>query len=305
MSEALQKIAPNKLAIFGNAAINDKFSGGIKGGEFLPKISIKGRSFALVVAGERKVLPSPHDRSMDVIFVDAREALSKEWYEVKWGDKEGTEKKAPDCTSADAVTPDADARNKQSDTCQLCPHNAWGSAEKGKGKACADYKLVVVLPAHMINLPDEKRQPFTLRLPAMTLKAFKVYERSLTQHGIPLQGAVTTLTFADGEFPQLEFGFKDVLQSEEEYNRVLASAERQDVKDALRSNPSKKEETHASQQPVIIKPVAEAAEKAATPAKRGRKKTVIAELPAVSPEPVADAASSSEIEDVLAGWLNG
>lgn len=35
----------------------------------------------------------------------------------------------------------------QSDTCAACPHNEWGSAEKGRGKACQNRRRLQLIPA--------------------------------------------------------------------------------------------------------------------------------------------------------------
>lgn len=35
----------------------------------------------------------------------------------------------------------------QSDTCKVCPHNQWGSADKGRGKACQNRRRLTMIPA--------------------------------------------------------------------------------------------------------------------------------------------------------------
>jgi len=51
----------------------------------------------------------------------------------------------PDCSSIDCVKPVEDSNNPQSPTCADCPNNQWGSSSSGKGKACADKRLIHVL----------------------------------------------------------------------------------------------------------------------------------------------------------------
>lgn len=248
MSNQLAKFDPGKLAIFGDKPVNDKFTAGIKGGEYLPKISIKGREFATVISGERKQLPREVRYELPVVIVDARESVSKEYYKKKWGERDGDDGvSAPDCQSLDGVSPDRGVALPVNATCQLCPFNAWGSADTGKGKRCSDYKLLIVVPSNKLDA-----QPFQIRLPATSLKSFKSYCRSLDTHGIPVNGAITVLSFKDAEHPQLEFTFEGTLSSREDYDLILAAAERQDVRDTLQSEVMRHTDEHPAQQPVTV-----------------------------------------------------
>jgi hypothetical protein len=282
----LVKLDPGRLAIFGDAAKQSKFSAGIKGGEYLPKISIKGKEFAFVIAGERK---RTDKRTLDIVFIDAREAVSKEYYVKKWGQAGNDEAKAPDCASSDSTVPDSGVPAPQSPTCQTCPHNAWKSADNGKGKRCSDYKLVVVVPANKLD-----GQPFQLRIPAASLKALKSYERSLNTNGLPLNGVITQLSFADKEYPELEFAYMDALQTREDFETVCKTAERQDVQDALRAvTQSQPSTTHPSQQPVVIQPVPPTNPEPVQPTLPAQTET---------PAAVTDAGTQSEIDKIMAGW---
>jgi hypothetical protein len=293
MSQQLIKLDPGKLAIFGDKAVNTKFSAGIKSGEFLPKISIKGREFALVIAGERKRL---NERTLNVVIVDARASVSKTFYENPWSG--AGEAKAPECSSADGITPDVGVPKPQNTTCQLCPHNAWKSGTNGKGKRCADSKVLVVVPANKLD-----GQPFQLQIPAASLKAFGAYVKTLDTHGIPVNGVVTQLSFTDDEYPALEFAFVDTLPSQEAYEQVLAIAERSDVKDVLRGIVTQSPEQHPAVQPVTIQkpqaapPVTTAATfipEGATPSQP--------ETPAA---PALDAGTQSEIDSIISAWETG
>ena len=53
----------------------------------------------------------------------------------------------PACYSFDLLTPHPEASDPQCNTCEGCPHNKWGSARQGKGKACRESARVAIVPA--------------------------------------------------------------------------------------------------------------------------------------------------------------
>ena len=114
-----------------------------------PVISIKGKTFAVVRDGVRKVLPNPKDpdspaTSVDVVIIRANKGMSKVFY-AKGYDKD-SEGAKPDCYSNDGTAPAADAKNPQSTKCATCAHNQWGSrisdSGSSKGKACSDSRQI-------------------------------------------------------------------------------------------------------------------------------------------------------------------
>jgi hypothetical protein len=303
-NEALEKFNPGALAsIIGAeniAAINDDFSGGIQGGSFLPTISIKGREFRLKIDGEETRLPEKH---LDVFLISSRPAVSKTFYSAAWGGADSAGK--PDCSSADGVVPDSNVDHPQNSNCQLCPNNAWGSkitATSSKGKACADYKLIVLV---LKQAPDS---PFALRIPAASLKIFSSYISKLKMAGVPANAAVTRLSFTDAEFPQLDFDFIDTVKSKEEYAQLAALAESSEVLEAVHITPRAQVAAApvTATQPVVAEvaehvaePVAEVAPEAEEPTladilakNKGAKKEKKAKPEvAPAPEPVATAAA--------------
>jgi hypothetical protein len=182
MSNALEKFNPQSLAaIIGAdnvaAQVNDDFAGGISSGDFLPTISIKQSRFRLRIDGDETVLK---ETAIDAYLVASRPNVSKMFYKDAWAGTEAAS--APACSSADGLHPDENAKEPQHTTCQLCPNNAWGSkiTNSGKkGKACADYKMIVLA---LKAMPD---QPFSLRIPAASLKSFAAYAKKLSMAGVP------------------------------------------------------------------------------------------------------------------------
>lgn len=204
------------------------------GGGF-PVISIKGKTFAVVRDGERKVIPNPKDpespaTSIEVVIIKANKNTSKVYY-AKGYDKDTSEGQKPDCYSNDGIAPAADAQNPQSKKCATCPHNQWGSriTEKGttKGKACADVVRLAVAPVGQLN------DPMLLRVPPASIRALGEYGQLLTKRGVSYNMVVTKISFdTEAESPRLLFkpvGFLD----ESEFAQVRRMMEADIVYDIL------------------------------------------------------------------------
>lgn len=249
-NQSLEKFNPAALAaIIGKeevVAVNDPFSGGISGGEFLPQLSIRGNRFRLKINGEETVLK---DNAVVVYLITSRAHVSKTYY--AGGYNPTAENKAPDCSSADGVYPDANVEHPVADTCQLCPNNAWGSkistVTGKKSKACNDYKLVVL---SLAAAPDTA---FALRIPAASLKPFASYIQKLNMAGVPANAAKTQISLGDTEFPSLEFEFVGTVDTREDYETITALAESSDVLNAVKIAPraTPAPVTHTAEQPVV------------------------------------------------------
>lgn len=98
----------------------------------------------------------------------------------------------------------------QSSLCKDCPHNIFGTAEKGKGKACQDRRRLALIPAGYYAKPAGSRelnlQLFTdpkhfqtaeiafIKLPVMSVKGWSKYVTQLTSSmNIPPFAAITRL----------------------------------------------------------------------------------------------------------------
>jgi hypothetical protein len=183
-------------------------------GAGFPVLSIKGKNFSVVRAGERVVLPNPKDpdspaTSVDVVIIKASRAVSKVFY-LKGYDPESSEKQKPDCYSSDGIAPAADAKTPQSKSCATCKHAQWGSkiTEAGKkAKACADSVRLAVAAAGALN------DPMLLRVPPATISGLGEYGQLLNKRGVAYNMVVTKMSFdKEAESPKLVFravGFLD------------------------------------------------------------------------------------------------
>jgi hypothetical protein len=164
--------------------------GGINAGS-PAHISIAGNRFTLVDdAGNEKPVQT---LNLDVCVIDANPSVSKIYFDpskpfVPGGDNSNP----PICWSDNGIGASAQASQPQHTTCQICPHNAWGSAKsKATGadtKACNDVKKVAVL---VPGIP----QVFLLRVPPASLKGWGKYCNTLAGHGVDLPDAVTRIEF--------------------------------------------------------------------------------------------------------------
>lgn len=94
--------------------------------------------------------------------------------------------------------------DKQNDKCATCPQNQWGSARRGKGKACGNnYKLAVLPPD---ATPDTPLQ--ILKVSPTALRAFDSYVSGLLRtYQAPPRAFVTEFSLDPAsDYPSLRFG---------------------------------------------------------------------------------------------------
>lgn len=218
------KSLPSFLANVDVAKLNDDLTAHASSGGF-PIISIKGKVFAIVRDGERKVLPNPKDpdspaTSIDVVIVKANKGTSKVFYAK--GYQEGAENAKPDCFSNDGIAPDASVEKPQAKKCALCPQNQWGAkvGENGKkGKACSDSVRIAVATPDLVN------DPYLLRVPPASIRSLGEFGSNLKKRGVVYNMVVTKIGF-DMESPTPKLTFKPVgFVDEHTYAAVKESAE--------------------------------------------------------------------------------
>jgi len=89
----------------------------------------------------------------------------------------------PDCASSDGVAPYT--VRKISPTCVACPKARFGSATKGKGKACRDQRVLVLRV-------EGNALPLRMQLSAMNLIPLDLYLTALQNSGTPMGTVLTT-----------------------------------------------------------------------------------------------------------------
>lgn len=103
----------------------------------------------------------------------------------------------PDVEDDEIVTmePHADAKEPQHENCHGCEHNVFGSAEKGKGKACKNSRRLALVPADQLKSAKQfaEYDAAFLQLPVTSLKAWGGYVKLLASRGLPPFGVVTEI----------------------------------------------------------------------------------------------------------------
>lgn len=287
---------------------NDEFGGS---GPHLPTLSIRGKEFRFRMNGQEQATGL---RDMECIIVRRRERTSRRYFAEKY--KSGSVEQ-PNCHSIDGIKPDR-GTDIQSETCQTCPHSAWGSKvnESGAlGFACDSYKMLVLAPFMGDELAE---QPVMLNLPATSIKRskkdtgnvmhFAEYVAALKQHNVPAIGVVTRLKFTSDEFPRIAFEFVR-FAAEEEVEAAMRMRDLEDVTAAVEGTLVEESAPIVeAEEPVIApkKPKAKPApvekdEEAAPPPKVTKKAVVVEDEPEAEAPPANSEDAMAAVRRLLAG----
>lgn len=167
------------------------------------RISIKGGVFRLLSGG--KEIASIEDRHLDVVVVNAAPTVNRVFYAKKF---DAGDVGAPDCWSADGVTPSPDSEKKQASKCDECPQNIAGSGN-GNSRACRYQQRLAVVLAN-----DVEGDVLQLALPATSIfgkedgdkRPLKAYAQWLAAQNIDPTDVITRLKFdTSSESPKLLF----------------------------------------------------------------------------------------------------
>lgn len=285
----------------GEAATNDALGAGVASSYGI--IGFKGKVWSNRYQGvDTPLMREDGDGakgSIEVVLVDAASAISKIYYKEGYVDGSNA---APDCWSANGVTPDASVQNKCNATCADCPMNAWGSriSDAGKnGKQCADSRRMAVVPLADIN-NEVYGGPMLLRVPAASLKDLKAYGDLLNGYNYPYYAVATRIAFDPKEaFPKFVLSAMRPLTGPE---ALLVKALREDKRTKTVLNEGTDVATKPAANPIPESPfekleAAHAAEQAtATPVG----KPVVAPTPKSAPKPKAAAPAGPTAEEVAA-----
>lgn len=111
------------------------------------RVSTKDNRFSLVSVEGDVYAVNQVDAGIsfiDIAIVRSHPGVTKTYYASAYNGDEGV---APTCFSNDGIVPDNGSEAKQSAACAGCRHNAFGSADNGKGKACQDAKRTAIFLA--------------------------------------------------------------------------------------------------------------------------------------------------------------
>jgi hypothetical protein len=182
-------------------------------------IGYKGKTWSLRYGGQTHYFTRADDgtgvQSINVIVLAQARTKSKSYFE-HWEDGSTA---PPICWSMDSITPDSDVpeptpdgKGRQSQSCALCPRNAWYPNPDMPGKKkrdCNDYKRVAVL----LGTSDTQRMlghsltaPVFLRVPAASLEPLALLGDQLQKAGIHFASVITRIEFdKEKPFPLMIF----------------------------------------------------------------------------------------------------
>lgn len=191
--------------------------------ESFPTVSFKGKQFRFRKNGH-DTPALPLGMPLPVILLAARprgKDCAKVFYKGAYAEGVTGADAVPDCYSANGHTPDVTVKSPVNATCTTCPMNAFGTAEKGEGKACKDYKhiFVAVPQFSVINgqlqltaPPSPNGDVYMMRVPPGSLKNLGSYVAELVKRKFPQQSLITLINFDnDTAEPKLSFTFNAFL----------------------------------------------------------------------------------------------
>jgi hypothetical protein len=123
---------------------------------------------------------------------------------------------------SEGMAPHPEAPNKQHDNCEECPMNQWGSAAKGRGKACKNVRNLYVMDSSEIEGTPKEIEAAELRrltLPVTSVKNWGRYAAQVADDmERPSWGVITTISIVPDAKTQFAvvFEFKELINFTQE-----------------------------------------------------------------------------------------
>lgn len=196
-----------------------------------PWISIRGKEFK--ISGEKQVDPM----EAIILLSGFENAYYADGFDPDSHD-------IPDCYAlaekADDMKPHPDAPRPQHHECATCPKNQFGSADKGKGKACKNSRRLALMAPDAAHVEDAAIA--FMRIPPTSLGNFSKYVAKLAKlRKLPPYAVISKISFDEkSAYPVITFECKEIILDRE---RLMAVRNmRQTVVDALLAPPQKRAE---------------------------------------------------------------
>lgn len=128
------------------------------------------------------------------------------WYD---GEYDADKTQVPACYALDNNAPHSEVVDPQADTCAECPKNKWGSAPKGRGKACREGARMIVVPA---GTPLDIAPMSMAKIPVTSLAAIQAFTSRCIQAGKLFGECVATLSVTEDKksFFKVHLNIKEV-----------------------------------------------------------------------------------------------
>ncbi len=177
----------------------------------MEEASLGGGNFVSTRAGVLKYRDNPvPGNKMNVIILD--HIFENDWYEHEF---DADNPANPDCfalgKSAATLAPHENATQPQHPKCQDCPlggKEAWGTSDKGRGKACKNTRRLIMITEDALK-DIENAQAAMIKIPVTSVKAWAGYVKSLTDTlKRPALGVVTEISLVPDTKSQFKMQFK-------------------------------------------------------------------------------------------------
>lgn len=123
------------------------------------------------------------------------------------------------------MAPHDESHDKQNETCEGCPQNEWGTADRGRGKACKNLRRIAVLSFEDTSTNPSSEEIATLSVSVTSVKGYSAYVKHLAATGLAPWAVRTTISLErpEGkEFSNLFFEQADARPlSEKLYPAIL------------------------------------------------------------------------------------
>jgi len=119
----------------------------------------------------------------------------------------------------DELAPHPESADPQHETCKGCPHNEFGTADNGKGKACKNTRRIAVLPGDPVSAETvQTAEAAFIKLPVTSVKGWASFVKTVKAlDGLPPLGVVATISTV----PDPKTQFKVTWQKKELIDRDL------------------------------------------------------------------------------------
>lgn len=83
----------------------------------------------------------------------------------------------------EGMAPHENCSEPQSEQCQGCPMNEFGSADRGRGKACKNVRRMAVIDTDSLKSADDlaKAEPYQMQIPVTSVKRWAKYANTIAK----------------------------------------------------------------------------------------------------------------------------
>lgn len=120
--------------------------------------------------------------------------------------------------SGEDMVPHELSQSPQSDTCETCENFKWGSAEKGRGKACKAGRRLIAIPKTALVNGVAKAEMGMMTLPVTSVRGWGNYVNALaTQYRRPPWAMLTEVSVVPDVKTQFQVKFEPTAMVENEH----------------------------------------------------------------------------------------